>query len=63
MVHLCPSEDFLVLIFAQAAAITIEAMHSPEILGTIAGDDTVLVITKNEQSALALTEELKVFIV
>ena len=44
---------------AQAAAITIEGMERSEILGTIGGDDTVLVVTKSEKDARALTEKLK----
>lgn len=44
---------------AQAAAITIEGMGRSEILGTIGGDDTVLVITPSEQHARRLAEALK----
>ncbi|MBO4896713.1 MAG: arginine repressor [Clostridia bacterium] len=44
---------------AQAAAITIEGMERPEVLGTIAGDDTVLVVTKSEKEAKVLAESLK----
>lgn len=44
---------------AQAAAITIESMNRPEILGTIAGDDTVLLVARSEKDASELTETLK----
>lgn len=44
---------------AQPAAITIEGMGRSEILGTIGGDDTVLVITPSEEDAHRLTEALK----
>ncbi len=44
---------------AQAAAITMEGMNWPEVLGTVAGDDTVLVIVRNEQKAKALSERLQ----
>ena len=44
---------------AQAAAITMESMDCPEVLGTIAGDDTVLVIAKSEQKAESLAEQLR----
>ena len=44
---------------AQAAAITMEGMNWPEVLGTIAGDDTVLVIVRNEQKAKSITERLR----
>ena len=43
---------------AQAAAITIEGMGFNEILGTIAGDDTVLVILRGEVEATALKNTL-----
>ena len=44
---------------AQAAAITMEGMNRPEVLGTVAGDDTVLVIVRNEQQAESLARCLK----
>lgn len=48
---------------ADAAAITLESMEWPEILGTIAGDDTVLVILRDVETAKRvagqLTEMLK----
>lgn len=47
---------------AQAAAITLEAMEWEDILGTIGGDDTVLVIMKNEKSAALLKEQLSTMI-
>jgi len=43
---------------AQAAAITIEGMGFDEILGTIAGDDTVLVVVKSEDKAATLKKTL-----
>lgn len=47
---------------AQAAAITIEGMGYSEILGTIAGDDTVLVVVKSEAEAEMLTKVLTAMI-
>lgn len=47
---------------AQAAAITLESMNYPEIIGTIGGDDTVLVVVKSEEDAKKLTESLKIMI-
>ncbi len=44
---------------AQPAAITLEAMGWPEILGTIGGDDTVFVVVKNEKYAEKLTVTLR----
>lgn len=44
---------------AQAAAITIEGMERPEVLGTIGGDDTVLVVVRSEKEAKLLAEKLK----
>ena len=47
---------------AQAAAITIEGMGYGEILGTIAGDDTVLVVLKSESDAERITKILNTMI-
>ncbi len=44
---------------AQAAAITLESMAWPEILGTVGGDDTVLVVVRSEKDAAKLTKCLK----
>ncbi len=43
---------------ADAAAITLESMEWPEILGTIAGDDTVLVILRDAETAKAIAARL-----
>ena len=37
---------------ANAAAEAIDSMHLPEILGTMAGDNTILVVVKNEDDAV-----------
>ncbi len=47
---------------AQAAAITIEGMNFSEILGTIAGDDTVFVVVRSEREAKELCEKLGLMI-
>jgi transcriptional regulator of arginine metabolism len=47
---------------AQAAAITLEAMDWQDILGTVGGDDTVLVIMRNERSAALLKQKLSTMI-
>lgn len=44
---------------AQAAAAAIDAMHWHEIMGTIAGDDTILMITRSAKSAEEVIEKLK----
>lgn len=43
---------------AQAVCATIDAMNINLIIGTIAGDDTILIITKGEQQAISLKEQL-----
>ena len=43
---------------AHAAASAIDAMSNSMILGTIAGDDTILIIAKNAEQALAVKKEL-----
>ncbi|MBQ9513469.1 MAG: arginine repressor [Clostridia bacterium] len=44
---------------AGSACIAIDKMNLPQIIGTIAGDDTVLIISKNNASADALVKFLK----
>lgn len=44
---------------ADAVAVGIDTTLSEEILGSIAGDDTILIITRSEQNAAELCERLK----
>jgi len=44
---------------AQNPAGTLDDMNLPEVLGCIAGDDTILVIVRTEQGAEALMEKVK----
>lgn len=44
---------------AQGAASALDAMHFPECLGSIAGDDTIFVITRSEESAQKLCKKFK----
>lgn len=44
---------------AQGAASVLDAMQFSECLGTIAGDDTIFVVTRNEESANKLCKKLK----
>ncbi len=44
---------------AQAAAAAIDAMHWNEIVGSIAGDDTILMVTRSAKSAVEVIEKLK----
>ena len=44
---------------AQAAAAAIDAMHWNEIVGSIAGDDTILMVTRSAKSAVVVIEKLK----
>ncbi len=43
---------------AQAAAAAVDAMKIPEIVGTLAGDDTIFVATGGHEMALRLEEQL-----
>ncbi len=43
---------------AQAACATLDKMEDTEIVGTIAGDDTIFALMKNESAAAEFTEEL-----
>ena len=42
-----------------SAGIIIDDMKLPDILGSIAGDDTILIVAKSETSALAVVEKLR----
>ena len=44
---------------AQGAASVLDAMQFPECLGTIAGDDTIFVITRSEDASEKLCRRLK----
>ncbi len=44
---------------AQAAAAVIDSMDMKEIMGSVAGDDTLLCITKTENQAIRLTEKIR----
>ena len=44
---------------AQGAASALDAMHFSQCLGTIAGDDTIFVITRSEEAAQKLCKKFK----
>ena len=44
---------------AMAVAAALDSMENSEIMGTIAGDDTIFCVVKNELRAVKLTENLK----
>jgi len=44
---------------AQASASALDALKLPDIVGTIAGDDTIFVATRSQSSAAALSETLR----
>jgi transcriptional regulator of arginine metabolism len=46
---------------AQPVAAALDASHWPEVVGTIAGDDTVLVITTDKKKAHALARRMREF--
>lgn len=43
---------------ANAACAAVDAMELPEIVGSLAGDDTAILILRNEAAAAELTDEL-----
>ena len=47
---------------AQAACATLDKMDCPEIVGTIAGDDTIFILTPNEEIADEFCNDLRVMI-
>ena len=44
---------------AMAVAAALDSMENSDIMGTIAGDDTIFCVVKNESKAVKLTENLK----
>lgn len=44
---------------ASAVATGIDAMHMIEMLGCVAGDDTIMIVARNEDMASELSEKLK----
>ncbi|MGN1098340.1 MAG: arginine repressor [Clostridia bacterium] len=44
---------------AQAAGAALDAMDLPEVVGTIAGDDTIIMIVRSEESARRLVYKLR----
>ena len=61
-----PAENLLVLKTppsgAQPLAAAVDAAKFPEIAGTIAGDDTVLIITPNKKSRESLQKKIEAFL-
>ena len=47
---------------AHAAAATIDSMNINEIVGTLAGDDTVFILMRSEDNAADLTKSLTKYI-
>lgn len=43
---------------ANAACAALDAVHWPNVVGTIAGDDTILIVVRDNDAAAALVEEL-----
>ena len=44
---------------ASAIAAGIDAMHMIEILGCVAGDDTIMIVVRSEESAAEISDKLK----
>lgn len=44
---------------ASAVATGIDSIHLPEILGSIAGDDTIMVVTRDDECASDIADKLK----
>ncbi len=44
---------------ASSVCVALDAMYNDMMLGTIAGDDTIFIVTRSESQALQLTNELK----
>jgi transcriptional regulator of arginine metabolism len=66
LVDIRPAENMLVLKTppsgAQPLAAAVDAAKFPEIAGTIAGDDTVLIITPNKRQRESLQQKIESFV-
>lgn len=47
---------------AQAVCAILDKMEHPEIIGTIAGDDTIFALMKSEAAAMGFADEIKAFL-
>ena len=47
---------------ANAAAATIDALNYPEVVGTLAGDDTLFILLKTEQAAVSFKNKIEDFL-
>ena len=47
---------------ASAVCATIDAMEGTKIVGTIAGDDTIFIVLRNEEDAVLLRDEINEFV-
>ena len=44
---------------AQAVALEVDHLYHPGILGCVAGDDTIIIVTKDNAGAMALSEQIR----
>lgn len=43
---------------AQAVAAGVDALHEPDILGCVAGDDCIIIVTRDSESAVEITHKI-----
>ncbi len=58
----CAMNDVVIKCYtgmASSVGVAIDAIHSDRMLGSIAGDDTIFIITRSSEDALSLCYELK----
>lgn len=47
---------------AQSAALMVDHAHFPEVIGCVAGDDTILVVVKPKEATEGITQKLRVIL-
>lgn len=47
---------------ANAVAAGVDAMHEKDILGSVAGDDCIVIVTRNEESAAEIAEKIQKYV-
>ena len=44
---------------AQAVASSVDALNVDDILGCVGGDDTIIIVTRDEESSAEISEKIK----
>lgn len=66
IIHVAYAQNIVVIKtfagLAQAVATGIDALNSPEILGCVAGDDTIMIVATSIENAKKISEKIKIIL-